>query len=133
VAAEALDVKNVADPVRHPYQQTATGNCVTPNPNGCLVVFPAITAGRTLVLHASCSTALTDPAFVPEVFLSDSTFKIQSYMPVSKLADFDGDSYFVVSADPYTFFETGQVPTIFFDVRGNNNTNIFCTLAGYYL
>jgi hypothetical protein len=72
VAADAIDVRNVADPVRHPYQQTAVGNCVTPNPNGCLVVFPAITTARTLVLHASCSTSLTDPAIVTEVFLSDS-------------------------------------------------------------
>jgi hypothetical protein len=37
------------------------------------------------------------------------------------------------SADPYTFIETGQVPTMYFQVHGNNNTNITCTLAGYYL
>jgi hypothetical protein len=133
LAADAIDVKNVADPVRHPYQQTALANCVTPNPNGCVVVFPAITTSRTLVLHASCYTVLSDPVIVTEVYLSDITFKVKSYMSFTKIADADDDSYVVVSGDPYMFFETGQQPMIYFDAHGNNNTNVECTLGGYYL
>jgi hypothetical protein len=61
-AADAIDIKNVADPVRHPYQQTASQDCATGGT--CLLVFPAITTGRTLVLHASCQMTIVDSNFV---------------------------------------------------------------------
>ena len=35
-AADAIDVKNVADPVRHPYQQTASVQCA---PDTCMATF----------------------------------------------------------------------------------------------
>jgi hypothetical protein len=60
-----------------------------------LVVFPAITTARTFVVHASCQTALTDPASITLVQLSDSRFKGRSFMPITEYADLEGDSYYV--------------------------------------
>ena len=83
VAADAIEVKKVADPVRHPYQQTASFDCGT-SPNGYLVVFPAITTARTVVLHASCAMSLSDSNIIAYVSLSDSTLQIPSYLPVTR-------------------------------------------------
>ena len=73
---------------------------------------------------------------IGQVFLSDSTLQIQSYLPVTKYADVaaGGESYYAISGDPYAFFETGQQPTIEVFVLGpENDKDISCTLAGYYL
>jgi hypothetical protein len=133
-AADAIDVRNVADPARHPYQQTASLNCAT-SAGGCAVVFPAITTARTVVLHASCAMELVDSNLIAYVSLSDSTLQIPSYLPITRYDDVvGGESFYTISGDPYAFFETGQQPTIDVATRGpSNGTSITCTLAGYYL
>ena len=134
-AGDAIDVKNVADPVRHPYQQTASVNCGGPS-SVCLVTFPAITTARTLVRHVSCAFSLVKDDIVGEVFLSDSTLQIRSFLPITTYADAvgGGENFYAISGDPYAFFETGQTPTIEFLVLGPSNDLAFsCTLAGYYL
>jgi hypothetical protein len=132
-AADAIDVKNVADPVRHPYQQTANFNC-GPQPIGCLLAFPAITTARTVVLHASCNISLVDSQIIVSVYLSDSTLQIPSYLPITKFSDSGSESSYAAVSDPYAFFETGQQPTVNVSVAGPPSAVfVGCTLTGYYL
>jgi hypothetical protein len=131
--ADAIDVKNVADPVRHPYQQTSSIQC-QPSPQSCLVVFPAITTARTVVLHASCFISAVDSQAIWFVSMTDSTLQIPSYLPINKNADIDRESFYSAVSDPYAFFETGQQPTIqVFVVGPPSAVGVSCTVAGYYL
>jgi hypothetical protein len=130
-AADAIDVKNVADPVRHPYQQTAFVSCI---PDACLATFPAITTARTVVLHASCFIGTVNSQVVASVSLSDSTHQVASFLPFTQSGGGTGEINYTAIADPYAFFETGQQPTIAVDVRGPpSDVGITCTLTGYYL
>jgi hypothetical protein len=132
-ASDVIDVKNVADPGRHPYQQTAAFNCL---PQSCSLVFPAITTARTVILHASCAIQLVTYQIIASVSLSDSTLQIPSFLPITKYADdsVGGESFYVAVSDPYAFFETGEKPTISVDARGGQSAVfVNCTLTGYYM
>ena len=135
-AADAIDVKNVADPVRHPYQQTAfvDGGCPS-SPELCLVVFPAITTPRTVVLHASCSITLVDSQKIDFVSVTDSTQQVPpSYLPITLNFDESGEQHYTASGDPYAFFETGQQPAIrVLAVGPPSAVGVSCTIEGYYL
>jgi hypothetical protein len=132
-ASDAIDVKNVADPGRHPYQQTVSAQCSS-SPQPCLLVFPAITTARTVVLHASCWLVAVDSQFIWFVSLTDSKLQIPSYLPINKNADTDGESFYTAVSDPYAFFETGQQPTIqAFIVGDPSAVGVNCTLTGYYI
>lgn len=133
--SDAIDVKNVADPVRHPYQQTSDGSCSS-SPALCLLVFPAITTPRTVVLHASCSISLVDSQKITFVSVTDSTQQIvpPSYLPITLNFDEGGEQHYTASGDPYAFFETGQQPAIqVFAVGPPSAVGVSCTIAGYYL
>ncbi len=132
--ADAIDVKNVADPVRHPYQQTASLNCSS-SPALCLAVFPAITTPRTVVLHASCSISLVDSQKIAFVSVTDSTQIVPpSYLPITLNFDGGGEQYYTASGDAYSFFETGQQPAIqVFALGPPSAVGVSCTIAGYYL
>jgi hypothetical protein len=137
VAADAIDVKNVADPGRHPYQQTASLQCSS-SPTPCLLVFPAITTARTVVLHASCYIGHVTSQIISFVSLSDSTLQIPSYLPITQAPDSSGgssgESFNTAVGDPYAFFETGQQPTINVSVLGPQSAvGVQCTLSGYYI
>ena len=132
-AADAIDVRNVADPGRHPYQQTAFLQCGS-SPQPCLLAFPAITTARTVILHASGWVVAVDSQFIWYVSLSDSTLQIPSYFPINKNADIDGESFYTAVSDPYAFFETGQQPTIQVVIVGPPSAvGVNCTLTGYYI
>jgi hypothetical protein len=132
-AGDAIDVKNVADPGRHPYQQTASLQCSS-SPQACLAIFPAITTARTVVLHASCWISAVDSQFLWFVSLTDSTLQTPSYLPINKNADIDGESFYTAVSDPYAYFETGQQPTIqVFIVGAPSAVAVSCTLTGYYI
>jgi hypothetical protein len=137
VAADAIDVKNVADPGRHPYQQTQFLQCGS-SPQPCLLVFPAIITARTVILHASCYIEHVTSQIIASVSLSDSTLQIPSYLPITQVPDSSGgsggESFNTAVSDPYAFFETGQQPTINVLVLGPPSAvGVQCTLTGYYI
>jgi hypothetical protein len=132
-AGDAIDVKNVADPGRHPYQQTATLQCSS-SPQQCLMIFPAITTTRTVILHASCWISAVDSQFIFFVSVTDSTLQIPSYLPITKNADAGGGSLYTAAGDPYAFFETGQQPAVQVFATGPPSAiGVNCTLTGYYI
>ena len=132
-AADAIDVRNVADPGRHLYQQTVSLQCSS-SPQPCLLGFPAITTARTVILHASCWLVAVDSQAFWYVSLSDSSLQIPSYLPINKNADIDGESFYTAVSDPYASFETGQQPTIQVIIVGDPSAvGVNCTLTGYYM
>lgn len=123
-------VKNVQDPVQHPYQEYAVMQCTTPGP--CEIVFPAITTGLTLIQHVSCYFEVDRTANITFAVLGRvgsnpiNLLQFFSYGPDSS------DIAYGINADTYLFFEKGQQPYI----EVNSNTapvqGLQCTLSGYY-
>jgi len=69
-AVAAVEVQNVSDPTKHPYEQTAS-NFACSFAGDCSIAFPAITTERTLILRASCFFVLATGASVVKASLTD--------------------------------------------------------------
>jgi hypothetical protein len=108
--AGTVDVaKGAAD--HEPYQHTQVFNQTdaTCEPLGCNVVFPAVPAGKRLVLtYASAAYSLAPGGLAPNVTVSNGTGD-RIYLPLPAGTDFGG----VLVSGPVTFYiEAGNQPTM---------------------
>jgi hypothetical protein len=123
-------VQNIQDPIDHPYQQRVYAPCT--QAGDCAAIFPATTAKRTLVLHASCIFSIVNGGSVIEAVLSEPSSAVQNAFQSFKSGTESTSTVYGINAETYMFFEKGQQPRL--DVFSSDQpvNGLACTLSGYY-
>jgi hypothetical protein len=133
VAALAVAAAANADnPIQTPYQQFGTANCSFAG--DCAIVFPAVNK-ETLILHASCTFALTSTDNKTSIFgasLGNQNTNPRNNFAPSVIIASDGFANYAFNAETYLFYAVGDQPRI--DVFGNSGPvqDLACTISGYY-
>jgi hypothetical protein len=128
-ATTATLVRNVNDPTNHPYQVFASTNCTLSG--SCTIIFPAITAGATLVQHVSCGFSLTTSSTISTAYLGLLDLNPANLLQVFTFGSANGSTAYAINADTFLVVAKGQQPlvTIF---ANNPVSGLQCTLTGYY-
>src|SRR5277367_1977704 len=110
--APASVVVNQNDPTRHVYQWTSGNSC---EPEGCAIAFPAITTGRTIIKHVSCSFNLATSGIVFYASLTDNIngHGDSNYLPLFTYGTWNNSLYYGINADTYLSYAKGQTPVIY--------------------
>ena len=125
-------VVNQNDPTRHVYQWTSGNSC---DPEGCAISFPAITTGRTIIKHVSCSFNLSTSGILFYVSLTDDVNGHGSgsnYLPLFTYGTWNNSLYYGINADTYLSFTKGQTPVIYVYSLYAGPQYFGCTLTGYF-
>jgi len=122
-------VENIDEPTRHPYQQTGANNCSLAG--DCEVAFPAVTAGETLLLHASCSFSMASTGAITSAILSSSFGGPADALPVFTYGTFDGVTNYVINASTYLFSAKGDQPRLDVFAASMPVQGLVCTISGY--
>jgi hypothetical protein len=133
--AAVTEVANEQEPTRHPYQVFSSASCTLAGV--CAVEFPAITTGRTLVMHASCRFSMSTAGYVSYAFLNVGPAEPIENVPSNNLPLFSfssksGSTSYGINTATYFFFETGETPAIAIETADAAAGTVFCTLNGYY-
>lgn len=128
------NVKDVDEPIRHPYQQTEFTNACTIQ-GDCAIVFPAITNPRVLIQHVSCVFALADSGAPFIVYASISAGgEFPDYVTATSSGGNNGVNYtdWTINSDVYLFVNKGQSIRIDVFSEGQPVAGLQCTAAGYF-
>jgi hypothetical protein len=129
-ATTPTQVRNVADPTHHPYEEFANVSCTS---NGvCEIVFPALTTTSTVILHASCGFSLATGGFPLYASLGEKTSNPRNYLQTFAYGNDGNITNFGINADTYLFYTKGQQPTIIVFGDGATVQSLLCTVSGYY-
>ncbi|MGA8152067.1 MAG: hypothetical protein WB952_14030 [Terriglobales bacterium] len=129
-ASTSTQVRNIADPVHHPYQQFAIANCTIQG--DCAIVFPAMSGTRTLILHASCNFALATGNSISYAMLGIQNANPRNSLQVFANGSSSGFTAYGINSDTYLFYEKGDQPRIDVFGLGGPVQNLTCTVSGYY-
>jgi hypothetical protein len=131
--APATVVVNQNDPTRHVYQWYTATNC---NPEGCALAFPAITTGRTIIKHVSCTFNMATSGILFRVSLTENingfTGDINNFLPVFPYGTWNNATYYGINADTYLSFTKGQTPVVYLYSLYAGPQGFSCTLTGYF-
>ena len=129
----ATVVINQNDPTRHAYQWQLGTNC---DPEGCAIPFPAITTGRTIIKHVSCTFHMATGGVLFYVSLTDNIRgyegDFQNYLPIFPYTTYANATYYGINADTYLSFTKGQTPVVYLYSLYEGPQAFVCTLTGYF-
>jgi len=135
LATSSFAGADTLDAIKHPYQQTVQqSGCAG---GYCILLFPVITATRTLVSHTSCFIALST-GDVPSQVLIEAYGVLNptiNNVPVTSMganAFVSGSTNFVANAETYIFFEKNTQPAIYI-ATNQPPAAVICNISGYYL
>jgi hypothetical protein len=124
-----VDVENVLDPTRHPYQQYGTANC--PAAGNCSITLPAITAEIVLITHVSCDFTLATGGSFVVASLGSKNANPAFFFSASHTADGTVTEY-IINAGTYLFVSQTDLPIIDVVSIGTPVQGLVCTATGYY-
>jgi hypothetical protein len=129
VNAATTEAENASDPVLHPYQESATTRCSSEG--DCALVFPEITTGTILVLHASCLISIGTGGSIAYAQLSVQLAKGNNQLPPYGLGEGNGVTNYAINAQTYLFYTKGERPRIDVFGLGSAVQVLSCTLSGH--
>ena len=124
------------EPGRSPYQQVTAfnpGDSDCPNASYCVVQFPAVPAGKRLVVtYVSAEFSLVGPVLNPSAGIGVNGNVFSSMvLPAREMTD--GSNRFLSSGPVMYFVEAGQLPSVF--CQGSNvkptNSSTYVSIVGY--
>lgn len=128
----AAFVQNVDEPGRNPFQEgQLTLACNLPG--DCAIVFPAVPAGKRLVVNnvsANIDTAGT-VGFI--TFYSQSFRNPRQFLPTSYAGTFEGINFYVVNQTAQAYYEAGEAPRVDAFVLSRPTDSMFVSISGYYI
>ncbi len=118
------------EPARNPYYQQ--GSCNSPTFQYCNVNFPAVPAGKRLVItHVSSLNLMPAANTITSTDLRVLNGFIKAFFPVSALPANGGTFNYASNEVTYATFEAGETPQFLTFVNSNANFQLVAILSGY--
>lgn len=125
-------VQSRDEPARDPYQKEVAAAPIDCTSSGCVVAFPAVPAGKRLVVtHISVVAATSDASTTYGVVVLSHAGVAPSatiYLPIAPMGP-GATNYFYLSAPITYYVEAGDWPHIQMVLTGSTSATV--TLVGY--